>query len=83
MKRSRVADFPPVTTMLLHIALLFLTNHASGSPTLVEFINSGLSIIGAKYVPPQSTSESTEGENDSGTRQSTCIDCTRQVVYDR
>jgi len=62
--------------MLLPVALLLLTNHASGSPTLVELINSGLSIIGAKYVPPPS-GESKQGEND-GTRQTACRDCSRQ-----
>ena len=63
--------------MLLPVALLLLTNHASGSPTLVELINSGLSIIGAKYVPPPS-GESKQGEND-GTRQTACRDCSRQA----
>ena len=67
----------PVTTMLLPVALLLLTNHVGGSPTLVELINSGLSIIGAKYVPPPS-GESKQGEND-GTRQTACRDCSRQA----
>merc|ERR1711936_759165 len=64
----------PVTAMLLPLVLLFLTCQARGSPTLVEFINSGLSIIGAKYVPP----ESQEGETVVVTRQSSCRDCSRQ-----
>ena len=63
----------PVTAMLLPLALLFLTCQARGSPTLVEFINSGLSIIGAKYVPPESQ------ETVVVTRQSSCRDCSRQV----
>merc|ERR1712038_176762 len=62
----------PVTAMLLPLALLFLTCQARGSPTLVEFINSGLSIIGAKYVPPESQ------ETVVVTRQSSCRDCSRQ-----
>jgi len=62
----------PVTAMLLPLALLFLTYQARGSPTLVEFINSGLSIIGAKYVPPESQ------ESVVVTRQSSCRDCSRQ-----
>merc|ERR1711953_1617704 len=64
----------PVTAMLLPIALLFLTYQAKGSPTLVEFINSVLSIIGAKYVPPESQKEETVVV----TRQSSCRDCSRQ-----
>ena len=63
----------PVTAMLLPLALLFLTSQARGSPTLVELINSGLSIIGAKYVPPESQ------ETVVVTRQSSCRDCSRQV----
>jgi len=63
-----------VTSMLFPIALLSLTGHTDASPTLVEVVNSGLSIVGAKYVPPP-TSEAEQAENESGTRQSTCRDC--------
>merc|ERR1711990_560328 len=66
-----------VTSMLLPIALLSLTGHTDASPTLVELINSGLSIVGAKYVPPPS-SEAEQAENESGTRQSSCRDCSRK-----
>jgi len=60
--------------MLFPIALLFLTRHTDASPTIVELINSGLSLVGAKYVPPPSS----EAENEIGTRQTTCRDCSRK-----
>merc|ERR1712088_1058789 len=66
---------PPVSTMLFPIALLSLTGPTDASPTLVEFVNSGLSIIGAKWVPPPSSEPE---ENESVTRQTTCRDCSRQ-----
>merc|ERR1712072_1593580 len=66
-----------VTSMLFPIALLSLTGHTDASPTLMELINSGLSIVGAKYVPPPS-SEAEQAENESGTRQSSCRDCSRK-----
>jgi len=66
-----------VTSMLFPIALLSLTSHTDASPTLVELINSGLSIVGAKYVPPPNH-EAEQGDNESGTRQSSCRDCSRK-----
>jgi len=63
--------------MLFPITLLSLTGPTDASPTLVEFVNSGLSIIGAKWVPPPSSEPEME-ENESGTRQTTCRDCSRQ-----
>ena len=63
--------------MLFPIALLsLLTGRTDASPTLVEVVNSGLSIVGAKYVPPP-TSEAEQDENE--TRQTTCRDCSRKV----
>ena len=65
--------------MLFPIALLsLLTSRTDASPTLVEVVNSGLSIVGAKYVPPP-TSEAEQDESESGTRQTTCRDCSRKV----
>ena len=64
--------------MIFPIALLSLTGHTDASPTLVEVVNSGLAIVGAKYVPPP-TSEAEQDENESGTRQSTCRDCSAKV----
>merc|ERR1719507_215155 len=64
--------------MLFPVVLLFLTaGHTDASPTLVEFDNSGLSVIGAKWVPPPS-SEPEQEENENGTRQTNCRDCSRQ-----
>ena len=75
IKRGTARVPPPVTNMLFHIALLFLAGHTDASPTIVELINSGLSLVGAKYVPPPSS----EAENEIGTRQTTCRDCSRKV----
>jgi hypothetical protein len=66
--------------MLFPVALLFLTVHTDAAPTLVEFVNSGLSVIGAKWVPPPSSQPEKE-ENESGTRQTNCRDCSRQGRY--
>merc|ERR1712223_1448108 len=68
-----------VRTMLLHITLLLLvtSNQIGASPTFVEFINSGLSFFGAKYVPPPS-SASAEEETVIDTRQGSCRDCSRE-----
>ena len=65
--------------MLFPIALLFLCRQIEGSPTFVEFVNSGLSVVGAKWVLPSSSSESNQEGNESGTRQSNCRDCSRKV----
>ena len=67
-----------VTRMLFPLALLYLTGHTGAFPTLVEFINSGLSIVGARYVPPPS-SEPEQSENEGGTRQTSCRYCARKV----
>ena len=75
IKRGTARVPPPVTNMLFPITLLFLTRHTDASPTIVELINSGLSLVGAKYVPPPSS----EAENEIGTRQTTCRDCSRKV----
>ena len=64
--------------MLFPIALLFLCSQIEGSPTFVEFLNSGLSVVGAKWVLPPSNESNQEG-NESGTRQSNCRDCSRKV----
>jgi len=65
--------------MLLPITLLLLvtSNQITASPTFVEFINSGLSFFGAKYVPPPS-SASAEEETVIDTRQGSCRDCSRE-----
>ena len=68
----------PVSNMLFPITLLFLCSQIEGSPTFVEFVNSGLSVVGAKWVLPPSNESNQEG-NESGTRQSNCRDCSRKV----
>jgi len=64
--------------MLFPIALLFLYSQIEGSPTFVELVNSGLSVVGAKWVLPSSSGESNQEGNESGTRQSNCRDCSRK-----
>merc|ERR1719507_2029527 len=65
--------------MLFPVVLLFLTaGHTDASPTLVEFVNSGLSVIGAKWVTPPNSQPEQEEENENGTRQTNCRDCSRQ-----
>ena len=80
LQEGALGHFRPVRTMLLHITLLLLvtSNQIGASPTFVEFINSGLSFFGAKYVPPPS-SASAEEETVIDTRQGSCRDCSREV----
>ena len=79
LKRAPLDFLPPVSSMLFPVVLLFLTaGHTDASPTLVEFVNSGLSVIGAKWVTPPSSQPEQE-ENENGTRQTNCRDCSRQV----